>query len=37
MATDQNKAFLVPDSCRATVRNDNSRSADVIRDTIEKY
>ena len=24
-----NKAFLVPDSCRATERNDNSISADV--------
>ena len=28
-------AFVVPDSCRATVRNDNNISADVIEDTIE--
>ena len=30
-----NKAFLVPDSCRATERNGNSISADVTDDTIE--
>jgi hypothetical protein len=30
-----NKAFLVPDSCRATVRNYNSVSMNVIEDTIE--
>ena len=30
-----NKAFLVPDSCRATVRNGNSISSDAIEDTIE--
>ena len=26
------KSFLVPDSCRATERNDNSSSADVTDD-----
>jgi hypothetical protein len=30
-----NKAFLVPDSCRATERNSNSISADVTDDVIE--
>jgi len=30
-----NKAFLVPDSCRATERNDNSISCDVTDDIIE--
>ena len=30
-----NKAFLVPDSCRATERKGNSVSADVTDDTIE--
>jgi hypothetical protein len=30
-----NKAFLVPDSCRATGRNCNSISADVTDDAIE--
>jgi hypothetical protein len=29
------KAFLVPDSCRATGRNCNSISADVTDDAIE--
>jgi len=32
---DLNKAFVVPDSCRATVRNGNSISSDAIEDTIE--
>jgi len=31
-----NKAFLVPDSCRATERNGNSISIDVTDDAIEK-
>jgi hypothetical protein len=30
-----NKAFLVPNSCGGTVRNDNSISSDVTYDTIE--
>ena len=30
-----NKAFLVPDSCRATERNGNSIIIDVTDDTIE--
>ena len=30
-----NKAFLVPESCRATERNGSSISADVTADTIE--
>ena len=30
-----NKAFLVPDSCRATERNGNNVSVDVTEDTIE--
>ena len=30
-----NKAFLVPDSCRVTERNDNSISSDVADDTNE--
>jgi hypothetical protein len=30
-----NKAFLVPDSCRATERNGNSKSADVKDDIVE--
>jgi hypothetical protein len=30
-----NKAFLVPDSCRATERNSNSISADLTDDSIE--
>jgi hypothetical protein len=30
-----NKAFLVPDSCRATERNGNSISNDVKDDAIE--
>ena len=30
-----NKAFLVPDSCRATERNGNSTNADTTDDTIE--
>jgi hypothetical protein len=30
-----NKAFLVPDSCRATERNGNSTSANVTNDIIE--
>ena len=30
-----NKAFLAPDSCRATERNGNSISSDVTDDTIE--
>jgi len=30
-----NKAFLVPDSCRATEINGNSISADVTDDAIE--
>jgi hypothetical protein len=30
-----NKAFLVPDSCRATERNGNSISSDVADDTNE--
>jgi len=30
-----NEAFLVPDSCRATIKNGNSMSADVTEDTIE--
>jgi len=30
-----NKAFLVPDSCRATERNGNSIRAEVTYDTIE--
>jgi hypothetical protein len=30
-----NKAFLVPDSCRATERNGNSIRANVTDDTIE--
>jgi len=30
-----NKAFLVPDSCRARERNGNSLSADNTDDTIE--
>ena len=30
-----NKAFLAPDSCRATERNSNSISADVTDDVIE--
>jgi hypothetical protein len=29
-----NKAFLVPDSCRATERNGNSISTDVTDDTL---
>jgi hypothetical protein len=29
------KAFLVPDSCRATERNGNSTSADITEDTFE--
>jgi hypothetical protein len=33
--TDQNIAFLVPGSCRATIRNGNSISADVVENTIE--
>ena len=28
MVTDQRIAFLIPDSCRATVRNGNSISTD---------
>ena len=35
MVTDQNIAFLVPDSCWATERNGNSISADVIDDAFE--
>ena len=35
MVTDQNIAFLVPDSCRATERNSNSISADVTDDAFE--
>jgi len=31
--TDQNIAFLIPDSCRATVRKGNSISVDVVEDT----
>ena len=31
-----NKAFLVPESCRATEGNDNSISGDITDDTIEK-
>jgi hypothetical protein len=31
-----NKAFLVPDSCRATEGNGNSISSDITDDTIEK-
>ena len=31
-----NKVFLVPNSCRATIRNGNSIMADAIEDTIEK-
>ena len=31
-----NKAFLVHDSCRATVRNGTSISADVTNDDIER-
>ena len=30
-----NKAFVVPDSCIATERNSNSRSADITDNTIE--
>ena len=30
-----NKAFLVPDSCRATERNGNRISADITDDIIE--
>jgi hypothetical protein len=30
-----NKAFLVPDSCRATERNSISISTDITEDTIE--
>ena len=30
-----NKAFLVPDSCRATERKGNSISADIPDDSIE--
>jgi hypothetical protein len=30
------KAFLIPDSCKATERNDNSISADITDDAIEK-
>jgi len=30
-----NKAFLVPDSCRATERNGNSISAEVTDDSFE--
>jgi hypothetical protein len=33
--TDQNIAFLVPDSCWATERNGNSISADVTDDVFE--
>jgi hypothetical protein len=32
-----NKALLVPDSCRATIRNCNSISADFTNDIIENY
>ena len=32
-----NKAFLVPDSCRATEKNGNSTGADVTKDTNENY
>ena len=31
-----NKAFLVPDSCRATEGNGNSISGDITDDTVEK-
>jgi len=34
--TDQNRAFLVSDSCGATVRNGNSISADFSEDMIKK-
>ena len=33
--TDQNIAFLVPGSCRATVRNGNCIRADLTEDTIK--
>jgi hypothetical protein len=32
---DLNKAFLVPDSCRATVKDGNSINADFTKDTAE--
>ena len=35
MVTDQNIVFLVSDSCRATVGNDNSIRAEMVDDTIE--
>jgi hypothetical protein len=31
------KAFLIPDSCRATVRNGNSISPDITEDNIENF
>ena len=31
------QTVLVPDSCRATVRNGNGISADMIEDTIRNY
>ena len=37
MVTDQNIAFLVPDSCLATERNGNSISTDVTDDAFENY
>jgi hypothetical protein len=30
-----NKAFLVPELCRATIRNGNRTSVDLTEDTIE--
>jgi len=35
--TDQDIAFLLPDPCRATIWNGNSRNADVIEDSITNY
>jgi len=35
--TEQDIVFLVPDSCRAMVRNGNSITADFTEDTIENY
>jgi hypothetical protein len=35
-ATDQDITFLVPDSCRATIRNGNSISGDVSENIIKK-
>jgi hypothetical protein len=35
--TDQKIAFLVPDLCRAMMRNGNSVYTDMVEDTIENY